>query len=311
MKSIGFVRVSLFSVGMFICPSLYGLGFGGPEVIKLDWATRSLNAADVDGDGLNDLVVVNNDLSKIEVLYQTSGDALEHAGKQRVNDSRWEPELEDARWRGSVSIGFPIFDLVVGDLNNDGKVDLAYTASEVPLTVRYQNDDGMWSDVQEFSGFEPAGWTDTLSIEDLNSDGTMELLLISADALRVFYHTQASGWLGEPERFYITGENPYNMMIEDISGDGLADVLYLSRNGKQSLALRLQAEQGGFGPERRFNLDRPMRSIRPLPAGPDSDRVRFCGIDSRSGSLEFLRFSGNSSVPQSRVYMMPNRRSTP
>ena len=73
MKSIGFVRVSLFSVGMFICPSLYGLGFGGLEVIKLDWATRSLNAADVDGDGLNDLVVVNNDLSKIEVYIKHLG----------------------------------------------------------------------------------------------------------------------------------------------------------------------------------------------------------------------------------------------
>ena len=48
----------------------------------------------------------------------------------------------------------------------------------------------------------------------------MELLL-TADALRVFYHTQASGWLGEPERFYITGENLYNMMIEDVSGTAL------------------------------------------------------------------------------------------
>ena len=73
---------------------------------------------------------------------------LEHAGKQRVNDSRWEPELEDACWR-AVSDRVSIFDLVVGDSNNDGKVDLAYTASEGLLTVRYQNDDGMWSDVQE------------------------------------------------------------------------------------------------------------------------------------------------------------------
>ena len=72
---------------------------------------------------------------------------------------------------------------------------------------------------QEFDGFEPAAWTDTLSIADLNLDGKMELLMISADALRVFCQLENVSGLGEPERFYIT-ENPYNMLIEDVSGDG-------------------------------------------------------------------------------------------
>lgn len=275
--------------GLGCASSLLGLGFKGPEVLKLDWATRSLNSADVNGDGLNDLVVVNNDLSKIEILYQGGDGGFDQTSKRKVNSSRWDPVLEDARFhRSSVAIGFPVFDMIVGDLNSDGRVDLAYTASEVPLTIRYQSEDGMWSDIQEFDGFEPAGWTDTLSVADLDLDGRLELLLISSDALRVFHQDPGHLRLGEPEQFYITGENPYNMLVEDVSGDGLPDVMYLSANGKQSLALRLQTSGGSFGPERRFILDRPMRRIRVLPQGEGQAALRLCGIDSRNGSLEFF-----------------------
>ena len=91
--------------------------------------------------------------------------------------------------------------------------------------------------------------------------------------------------------FYITGENPYNMIVEDVSGDGLPDVMYLSANGKQSLALRLQTANGSFGPERRFVLDRPMRRIRTMPREDEGVAVRFCGIDSRAGSLEFFELT--------------------
>ncbi|MFO8027429.1 MAG: VCBS repeat-containing protein, partial [Opitutales bacterium] len=45
-------------------------GFAPPEVVKLDWSTRAMTPADLDGDGLKDLAVVNNDAGKIELLYQ-------------------------------------------------------------------------------------------------------------------------------------------------------------------------------------------------------------------------------------------------
>jgi hypothetical protein len=45
-----------------------------------------------------------------------------------VNANRWEPVVEDARFRkASVTTGVTVFDLVVGDFNGDGKPDLAYT----------------------------------------------------------------------------------------------------------------------------------------------------------------------------------------
>ncbi len=43
---------------------------GAPLVTKLDWNLRSMSVADLDGDGRNDLVVLNNDTGRIELLYQ-------------------------------------------------------------------------------------------------------------------------------------------------------------------------------------------------------------------------------------------------
>ncbi len=262
--------------------------FGDPEVLKLDWATRSLNVSDLNGDGLNDLAVIDQDTAQIELLYQRSADAGQASEKQRLSRNRWDPVLEDARFDSEgISVGFPVFDLSVGDLNGDGRDDLAYTAREVPLTIRYQGESGNWTELREFDNFEALGWVNTVKIADINGDGRSELVVIAADALRVFEHDEA-GRLTEPEVYYLTGENPYNLMLEDVTGDGLTDVLYITANGKQSLALREQLPDGGFGPERRFVFDRPVRGVTALP-GKRGEAVHFCSVDSRSGALEFFR----------------------
>src|SRR5271168_5371692 len=50
-------------------------GFTGPEVFPIDSQISLLHAADLDGDGLVDLIVVNNARSKIDLLYNQTGKA--------------------------------------------------------------------------------------------------------------------------------------------------------------------------------------------------------------------------------------------
>src|SRR5438045_1612536 len=53
--------------------STNSFGFTGPEIFPIDSQINQLRVADLDGDGMNDLVVVNNARSKINLLYNQTG----------------------------------------------------------------------------------------------------------------------------------------------------------------------------------------------------------------------------------------------
>lgn len=288
--------LSLFACGLHpgMAETLSKFSFGGPEVLKIDWTTRSMEAADINGDGLNDFALINNDRAKIEIFYQKGEGAGALPTKKKLNKNRWEPVLEDARFVGeSITIGYPLFDLAVGDLNGDGRADLAYTTRDVPLTIRLQSETGTWINTQEFDSFDVLGWVQTVEISDLDQDGKNELVVVSSDAVRVFRQTK-DGKISEPDTYYLTGDNPFNLMIADVTGDGLQDILYVTASGKQSLALREQSRNGAFGPEYRFIFERPVRSLRVFDHG-DKKGPLFCSVDSRSGSLEFFHFEKSDS----------------
>ena len=120
----------------------------------------------------------------------------------------------------------------------------------------------------------------------LDADGDAELIVVSVDELRIIEQGD-DGRLHEKGVYYISGQNPFNLKIADVTGDHRADIIYISSDNKQSLVLREQLETGGFGPELCFPLDRPVRSVHILPRSKGS-LGSFCSVDSRSGSLEFF-----------------------
>ena len=70
---LGITALALALPGAPAAAETNRFGFTGPEIFPIDSQISQLRVADLDGDGLNDIVVVNNARSKINLLYNQTG----------------------------------------------------------------------------------------------------------------------------------------------------------------------------------------------------------------------------------------------
>ena len=220
-------------------------GFSGMEFHKLDWDTRNLRLADINGDGLTDILVVNNARARVECLVQRAkpGEAPPPTDVQVneiLNDTRFEsrPFLSEKR----------IFSLEMGDLNKDGRTDMAYYGDPRELVVVYQGADGRWGARRTFDIADGATHQDSLAIGDLNGDGRNDIALLAADGIYLIYQN-AAGKLEAPVKEAGIPEGAFAIVIKDFNGDRRPDLLYVCSNETAPFCFRFQNEDGRLGPE--------------------------------------------------------------
>lgn len=273
------------------------IALSAPEVLKLDWNTRALSSADLDGDGANDLVLVNNDRASIDLLYQVRPGEVLPAPVRRMAANRWEPVLEDARFRKvRVTTGSTLFDLIAVDLNGDGRLDLAYTGDPQALAIRYQQEDGSWGERKVADAPAPSPLVGCLRAADLNGDGRQDLVMLALKEIAVF-HQEMSGELRLSERMALVDEGTFGLELVDVDGDGRPDIVTLSPANRDGLRVRLQVGPRQFGPEMAFPL-KPARSTLQLIARAEgTSPVTFVYARDQTGhiatvSLERRAISG-------------------
>ena len=258
-----------------------------PQVVKLDWNTRSLAARDIDGDGLTDLAVLNNDRARIDLLYQLA-EGEKAPAPPAMRTRRWEPVLENARFRKeSLTTGVTMYALAAGDLDGDGDADLAYTTKRGTLSIRFQAADGTWEGLRKFEVGETVQWTSTLIVQDLDGDGREDIAVLLRSDLAVFRQL-ATGELAGPFRYPLADEGCYGLLTRDLDGDGRLDLSYFAQHSNRSWRARFQAGTGEFGPERAFRLPSPGHALQPLATKPGRSPL-FATIDPRTRSLNLVR----------------------
>jgi len=171
-------------------------GFAGPEIFPIDSQISQLHVVDLDGDGLNDILVVNNARSKINLLYNQTG-KTNRTPRPRLEGKRELNELPpDARFHiESIASEKRIASLAVADLNGDGRPDLAYYGDPKELIVVCNQGTNGWSAPKRWPIDDGQLTQNALCPGDLNGDGRADLVVSSAGGLRVLLSTGQGSFL--------------------------------------------------------------------------------------------------------------------
>jgi FG-GAP-like repeat len=233
-------------------------GFTGPEIFPIDNGISNLRVADLDGDGLNDLIVVNNGRSKIDILYNQTGKTNLTQIPKRTGRLEQNELPPDARFRiDSIASEMRISALVVADLNGDGRPDLAYYGEPKELVVLYNQGTNGWSTPKRFPIDDGQLSANALCAGDLKGDGRQDLVLLGENCVYLLPQ-KADHTLGEPEKIPYSG-SVKSVQVLDVDGDGRNDLLLVNWEDRNPFRFRLQKPGGDLGPENYFAMP-PIRA---------------------------------------------------
>ncbi|MEW6301885.1 MAG: VCBS repeat-containing protein [Verrucomicrobiota bacterium] len=269
-------------------------GFAGPEIFPIDQQFGQIRAADLDGDGLQDLVVVNNSRSKINLLYNQTGKPRK-AIKIETPLKREPNELPpDARFRmDSIASEKRIASLVVADLNSDGKPDIAYYGEPKELIVQYNLGANGWSPLKRWPIDDGQLSPNAMVHGDVNGDGRDDLILLGETTLYVL-HQNADKQLDEPEKVPFSG-SVKAVQVLDINGDGRQDLLLVNWDNPNPFRFRLQNTVGQLDPEIHFSFP-PIRSY--WADDLDNDRrTEVLTVAQNSGRAQLSTFKQKTAEP--------------
>ena len=283
-------------------------GFSGFEIFPIEDQIASLKHGDLDGDGMEDLVVVNNARSKIALLYNQTGktnDPVAIRERERTDINELPP---DARFRiESISSEKRISSLLLTDLNNDSRPDIAYYGEPRELIIQYNEGANQWSPVKRFPIADGTLDPYALVSGDLNGDQLTDLLLLPDSHIYVM-HQKSDHLLGEPERIPYIG-TVKSIQVLDIQGDGRDDLLLVNWDNLYPFRFRLQNDSGRLGAEMHFSLP-PIRSYWADDLNADS-KTEVITIAQKSGRAQVSTFAQKPAEEllgdwkQSQFEMMP------
>lgn len=261
-------------------------GFKPVEIFKLTERSGNMLTADLNHDGLTDLVLVDNSHSRIDMLLQRK----EHPEKKKATPAGGSSVnvIEDV-WRydhQKLPVDHDIAAMTVGDFNGDGLTDIAYFGNPDQLVIRFQPKKGEWNQKkqQRIPDVSPTQWF--LTGGDLDGNGLDDLVILGKHETILLYQTE-KGVMGTPKRLMNTSDKLGLAQIADLDGDGRLDLCYLAGEGlNRVLGARLQQASGQLGPEYIFDLERPRAvSLRDVDGKPGYEILT---VDSRTGRIKLL-----------------------
>jgi hypothetical protein len=143
--------------------------------------------------------------------------------------------------------------VAIGDLNGDGKPDLAvWNASAHTVSILLNGGDGSFEARRDYqAGGRGANWGGSVAIADLNGDGRPDLATANASASSASVLLNRGDGSFEAGRDYATGRQPLSVAIGDLNGDGNADLATANATAFTASVL-LNRGDGSFAAKRDY-----------------------------------------------------------
>jgi hypothetical protein len=280
---LGFV----FAVRAQTATNIYG--FTGHETFPIDEGINLVHAADLDGDGLNDIIVVNNLRSKISLLYNQTG-RTNRADAKPLRKLELNELPPDARFRiDSIPTDERIAALAVTDLNGDSRPDLIFYGDAKDLEIINNRGTNGWSEPKRWHIDDAHMDGNALVTGDLNGDGLPDIVLLGDNGSIYFLPQQPDRTFGEPQKIPYSG-TPKAVQVTDVNADGRADLLLVDWDSPTPFRFRLQNFAGQLGPEIYFKTQ-PIRTYcaEKLEGGSNLFIVSIAANSSRAQVSQFTR----------------------
>lgn len=284
-------------------------GFSGKEIYPIDQGVSLLHVADINGDGLNDIVLANNLRAKINILYNLTGKTnapVDPTIQRKLELNELPP---DSRFRiDSIPSEERLASLSVTDLNGDGRPDLVYFGDAKDLIVRYNLGTNGWSDPKRWHIDDGRMDANALAVGDLNNNGRNDIALLGDNGEVYFWAQNADHTLAEPIKINYSG-TPKAIQIADVDGDGKNDLLLVDFDSPAPYRVRFQGPGGQLGPEIYFTAD-PIRSFTLDTLAGDTTNYVVSIVQATGRALvsQFTRKSGDlisGSFHKGQFQMLP------
>jgi hypothetical protein len=238
---------------------------------------HSVVIADVNGDGIPDLVTANGSGS-ISVL---------------VGNGNGTFQPQHTFFAGAAPYG-----LAVADLNGDGKLDLVVANSGGDnVAVLLGNGDGTFAAPQTFAvGTAPQ----SVAIADVNGDGKPDLVVANYAVHTISVLLGNGNGTFQPQQTFAAGNAPNSVAVADVNGDSKPDLI-TTNIAERDVSVLLGNGNGTFLPQHTFAAGRIPKSVAVADLNGDGKPDLIVANDYH-GMVNVLMGNGNGTFQAPRTF---------